>query len=251
MAGSEAEERIRSKVVSALRRLHPDARIIHELVIEQGGVRLDVAAVERDCLVVVEIKSERDVLKRLPEQVRVATSVAQCVWVAVAPRWADQVAAMAQDYVRKPLYGPPGDPRHGGWSNPEPHLVCKNPTFLPELAKCRLLGEAEDRLEVLRSEGRYSRPLAGQATGRFPTAMIKMLWADELRGILGAHRIATHGRMARDAAMAAMVESMTGGEIRRSVCAALRARPFARADDAIPWPSAASYVPRPQTLFRA
>ncbi len=45
MAGSVAEERIRAKVEAAFRRRWPEARIIHELVLDQGGVRIDLAAV--------------------------------------------------------------------------------------------------------------------------------------------------------------------------------------------------------------
>jgi hypothetical protein len=88
MAGSEAEERIRAKVEAEFRRRWPDARIVHELVLNQGGVRIDLAAITEDALIVAEIKSERDTLTRLAGQVKASLRVAQCVWVVVADKHA-------------------------------------------------------------------------------------------------------------------------------------------------------------------
>jgi hypothetical protein len=51
-----------------------------------------------------------------------------------------------------------------------------------------------------------------------------MLWADELQAISGL------SKARRDLYAAHIVETMTGGEIRRAVCAALRQRQFPRAD---------------------
>lgn len=84
MAGSEAEERIRAKAEVWLRQRVPDARIIHELVLEQGGSRIDLAAVTSDMIVAVEIKSERDVLDRLNSQLEAAMKVADHVILAAS-----------------------------------------------------------------------------------------------------------------------------------------------------------------------
>lgn len=73
---SGAEERIRLKAEAALRIAFPDARIIHELVVKQGSCRLDLAAVTPQRLILVEIKSELDVLDRLKRQAEQAREVA-------------------------------------------------------------------------------------------------------------------------------------------------------------------------------
>lgn len=89
MSGSIAEERIRAKGEAMLRALFPDARIIHELVLQQGGVRIDLAAVTPDRLICIEIKSERDVLKRLADQAVVMKRVCDAWAVLVASKHLD------------------------------------------------------------------------------------------------------------------------------------------------------------------
>jgi hypothetical protein len=56
--------------VARLRVLMPDARIIHELNVDNGQCRVDLAAVAKSRIVFVEIKSRKDKLDRLKEQVR-------------------------------------------------------------------------------------------------------------------------------------------------------------------------------------
>jgi hypothetical protein len=95
MAGSEAEERIRVKVEAKLRQTFPDARIIHELVLKQGGVRIDLAAVTPTRLICAEIKSERDVMDRLPDQVKAMRLVCDAYIVVVADKWIDKARKVA------------------------------------------------------------------------------------------------------------------------------------------------------------
>jgi hypothetical protein len=49
----------------------PRARVIHELNVETGRCRVDLAAIDTDRLVLVEIKSRKDKLDRLKEQCRI------------------------------------------------------------------------------------------------------------------------------------------------------------------------------------
>ena len=77
---SAAEAEVREVVVEHLRACRPRARIIHEINVCQGGCRVDVMAVDREEIVAVEIKSERDKLDRLPNQMAAMKSVAHhCV----------------------------------------------------------------------------------------------------------------------------------------------------------------------------
>src|SRR5690606_41993771 len=67
---SSAEVEIRDAVVTRMRELWPDARIIHEMNVEHGSSRADVVAVQPDRLWICEIKSERDKLDRLAGQIK-------------------------------------------------------------------------------------------------------------------------------------------------------------------------------------
>lgn len=185
MAGSPAEERIRAKGEAMLRAVFPAARIVHELALEQYGVRIDLAAVTLDRLICLEIKSERDVLARLPAQVDAMARVCDAWGVLVASRHRD--------------------------------------------ATCQLLGRSlpvaeEDRREAL---GSYLFRSAHDGLCNGP-ARLEMLWADELRAIRCPRRDAPRGMCIQAAS-----DSMTGSEVRRAVCAALRSRSFPRADAAI------------------
>src|SRR3546814_18652875 len=95
MAGSVAEERIRGKVEAKLRLLFPEARLIHELVLKQGGVRIDLAAVTTARLICIEIKSERDVMTRLPDQCAAMRLVCDTWSVRVADEWLDPLREIA------------------------------------------------------------------------------------------------------------------------------------------------------------
>lgn len=67
---SDAERYLRDLAVDRLRSLMPNARIIHELNVDVGQCRVDLAAVTASRIVMVEIKSRKDKLDRLKEQVR-------------------------------------------------------------------------------------------------------------------------------------------------------------------------------------
>ncbi len=185
---SQAEERIRLKCEALLRVAFPDARIVHELVLRQGGVRIDLAAVTPSRLVCIEIKSERDVLDRLPAQIAAMKLVCDTWRVATADKHVEKCRALV------------------GWG--------------------RTLGES-----VLDLPGYALRDLERDAMHGLcnAPARLDMLWADELRLIAGA-------KGTRMASTIRASDSMTGQEVRRAVCAAVRARSFPRADPAIPVP---------------
>lgn len=232
MSGSVAEERIRAKTEALLRERFPTARIIHELVLEQGGVRLDLAAVTADQLVVAEIKSERDQLKRLPDQVKAALRVAQEVWVVVAEKWVPQIELAQESTIS---LAQPVEIGKGRFQCTEP-----NPAYIEGLRLCHRYSEGEDGLIGARRHS--AGALAGYPNWLWghpghphdvpnPSAMLHMLWADELRNVLAAHRIAP--KSARFPMMREAVELMTGREIRRAVCGQLLKRPFPRADEPV------------------
>lgn len=199
MAGSAAEERIRAKAEAALREAWPSARVVHELMLRQGGCRVDLAAITPDRLIVVEVKSERDVLDRLKRQAEQAVEVADGFCV-----------ALAEKHWRKAW-----EDRHVSISDAAP--------------------EDGILLNLQRNQRRVY-----EATCNSP-ARLDMLWASELR------RVAMSGaKAARGYSILKASDELPGAEVRRRVCAALRARPFPRGDppvlsDLFPQPSAGSF----------
>lgn len=197
MSGSEAEERIRVKAESALREVWPSARVVHELMLRQGGCRIDLAAITETRLIVVEIKSERDVLKRLKEQARQAQQVADGFTV-----------VLAEKHWRK------------AWE--------ENHVSILDAAK-----EDEISLHLERA----TRTVHAAMTNA--PARLNMLWASELRRVAGYDG-------PRLPCITKASDELSGAEVRRRVCAALRARKFPRADapilsDLFPEPSKGSF----------
>lgn len=203
MSGSIAEERIRAKGEAMLRRLFHQARIIHELVLCQGGVRIDLAAVGPSHIAALEIKSERDVLARLPEQAAAAMRVTDLFGVCVAAKHASKIGTyydLNRDAKMTLPYG------------------------------TDLLVETE---EGFRTEYSNFSPnvYANRSRPKLcnPADRLEMLWADELKLI-------SRSKLSRQPAKYLICETMTGREIREAVCAALRSRSFPRADAPIPFP---------------
>jgi hypothetical protein len=195
---SPAEERIRGKVETALRSAFPAARIVHELVVRQGSCRIDLAAITPTRLILVEVKSERDVLVRLERQYRQAREVADGFLVVTAAKHVEA----AREVV--------------GWSS-----AVDEDTLDRELA------------------GFFHRRVL-EATTNAP-ARLAMLWAGELRTVAETGRTAAREFSIRQAA-----DGLTGVEVRRRVCAALRAREFPRADP----PMTSELFPRPTRFER-
>lgn len=180
---SEAEERIRVKAEAALRETWPSARIVHELMLRQGGCRVDLAAVTPDRIIVVEIKSEKDVLTRLKRQREQAVEVADGFCVVLTEKHWEKA-----------------------WQ--ERHVS------ILEAAK-------EDEIGLyLRQQQRN----VYEGTTNAP-ARLDMLWASELRRVAGSGP-----KAARMFSIIKASDELPEAEVRRRVCAAIRARHFPRAD---------------------
>lgn len=203
MAGSEAEEAIRADLEAWLHQHMPAARVIHELVV--GGCRADVAAVERDRISLFEIKSERDTLDRLAEQIRQFSRSAHWCCVVAARRWFDE----------RPYNN--GAPRlawtHemgvGGvdvWCHPQPTERASNLY-------------------------QWDKPAAWRRRWRPHTMhMLEVLWRDELAAEASRFGLQFKARTTKPEIMAAMWDAMNGAQITSAVCRQLRIRQFPRAD---------------------
>lgn len=188
MSGSAAERYLRDLAVARLRVLMPDARIVHELNVETGKCRVDLAAVAPDRLVFVEIKSRKDTLDRLPNQCRVFKPACHRLVVAYASeRW--DVGAI----YRATNYGCDVWPEDGAarW----------------DLGSC------------------FHPPNT--------SAMLNLLWRDELWHEATRAGLQPHKRDSRSPLMNRLWNGLTGAEVVAAVCRQLRGRPMAEGDPPI------------------
>lgn len=196
---SSAEGLIRDAVVTRARELWPEARIIHELNVEHGQVRADLAAVSPDTLVLFEIKSERDKLHRLSNQLRHFGPVCHHLIVAAHEKWCGGSKLPNGDV--EPIIRFAG---HGElWPFPEP------------------------------SPQPWGRAWAApyrNSTRPWPHRMLRLLWTDELRLVASREGMERVHRMPGYELADALANKMTGSEVELAVCQALRRRRFAEAD---------------------
>jgi len=214
---SSAERDIRDAVVAQLCQLMPAARIVHELnVAGQGTNRIDVAAITETTIVGVEIKSEKDVLKRLDKQWAAFNKICHHVIVAAHEKhFAEHRETWQKDGegyldLNHPLFFGKWAMRRHVWRFPRPDGAS---------ARFRHEGDNWDFDPIRAAAAKY--PLCS-------SALLEMLWASELRAEGGGG-----GRATRPAMISKMALYMTGSEVRAAVCRQLRARTFAEADPPI------------------
>lgn len=210
---SSAEQEIRDVAVAKLRGMFPSARIVHELnVAGQGSNRIDVAAISGQSIVGVEIKSERDTLKRLDEQWAAFNKCCHFVFVAAHDKhfaehrsneWRDDVPS--EWHLNHPIF-------FGKWG------MEKHVWRWPSPVESRSGGW-----------GVFNRHRDTQVQPK-ASDMLFMLWAEELRAESSRHGLPSSARIARPDLIVSMVWHMTGREICEAVCRQLRMRQFAEAD---------------------
>lgn len=207
MRGSAAEREIRDYAAARLRQMMPEARIIHELVV--GGCRADLAAVQPDRVTLVEIKSEKDTLKRLPEQVRQFERAAHGVIVIAHERWFNTTP-----YNNGNGRFVPGTDLQAGsginavWAYPE---LADRPSY--------------GTWSLQRFWSAQPEPHAAR--------LLELCWKDELLAECKRHRIAATSRTNMTTMIRDMALLMTGREIAQAVCRQLRMRRFPEADEPI------------------
>jgi len=94
---SDAEAEIRQAVVQHLRLARPEARIMHEVNIASRQHRVDVMAGDRAEIIMIEIKSERDKLDRLADQMAAMRRSAHIVGAALHRKF------MPEGWEERPL----------------------------------------------------------------------------------------------------------------------------------------------------
>lgn len=202
---SGEELAMRVLVVERLRALWPGARIIHELPLRYSTRRIDLAAVTLDQIVAVEIKSSRDAMDRLEAQLRGFVPVASVLICALAPKW----------NVTLPMLEERRD--DGGrvfrQQFTEPQRIISS------------IGHGIETWTVDADAGKVEgakAPWPWQVSKPWAWRLLDVLHVAELSEIADRHRVAakrTHWPLVQ-----ACAEMMTGREVSRAVCRALRRR---------------------------
>lgn len=205
VTGSVAEREIRDAAAGFFRAQRPDARIIHELVV--GGCRADLAVVQTERIALVEIKSSRDTLKRLAEQVRQFKRASHEVIVIADEKWFDRT------------------PYNNGMPRFVPSDALQDGAPYP----AEIWAYPEDKAR--RSYRPWHMP-HWRAVSAQPHAarLLELLWKSELLAECFRHRISVSSRTTCPVMIRDMAWHMTGAEIARAVCRQLRQREFPEAD---------------------
>lgn len=204
---SDAEKEIRDAVVAKLRRCRPNARIIHEINLLDGRVRCDVMAVDRAEIITVEIKSERDKLDRLFDQIDAMKRTSHTAIAALHRKFMPDIDSTAM-------------PRLEGMSWDQ--IVWWHPA-------------AQDMAEAHHRAFTWSEPpVENSLQQALPPDAISLLHAHELRGLCERLGISLPPRANMKVAEAALRWGASGRDITTGICRALRTRTWAaEADDPI------------------
>ncbi|MGV3511864.1 MAG: hypothetical protein ACO1OX_07650 [Novosphingobium sp.] len=219
---SPDEGEVREAVVARLRQMMPAARIMHEVNAASFGNRIDVLAVDRAEIVAVEIKSKKDKLDRLPDQIKAMTRVAHHVIVALHEKFlvetpTNQWAAHTErdgKFYRAAL----------------PDVVDRLGTkVVPWVYPLR------DRSIKAGGYNDYPWLAPTLLAEALPSGALDMLWQAELVTMCARHRVPANRRATMDFMRRALRWHLTGAELTHAICAALRARECIEADPAIPF----------------
>jgi hypothetical protein len=184
---NRSAEELQLRVAAAAwgRQRLPGCRVIHELVC--GERRADLAFVGEKDLIGVEIKSSRDRLDRLEEQLKEYSRYFPEVWLFIAPKWARAAKALSWANIAV------GHPDRVEVLRPS---KAKRP-YRDELVTARMLEWlwVEEAARIANRTQVIPGPVNNR---RYPTANVRKLLA----------------------------RLLTGNEIIREVCRELRARPL-------------------------
>lgn len=217
---SSAEADIRNDVVAHLRKEWPSARIIHEInVAGTGSNRIDVLAVTEMSIAAVEIKSKKDKLDRLPDQMTAMNRVAHVTRAAIHEKF-----LVEEETNKWHAWRTDKDGRH--WRKTLPEALNRyrydDTVWVWPKIQC-----AENSGYDYSSRWLLGPP---PMTIALPHGALSILWADELRWLCSELRVGV-GKRANMGEMTNTLRWMaTGRELTRGVCAALRRRDCVEAD---------------------
>lgn len=212
---SAAEAEIRDAVVAHLRRIRPEARIIHEIQNAcQGPNRLDLIAVSRSEIIAVEIKSAKDKIDRLPAQIEAMRGCAHRAIAALHEKFLVPVAEKELQWLRDDLRqrrDPPVEARGAE--------LWVHPVVLDDTKRhwtCQAWSQPEPAIMAV-----------------LPPGSLDMLWANELRDLCHMLGLKIARNATRHSAMSLIRWQANGAEITKGICSLLRRRRCLEADPEI------------------
>ncbi len=184
---AESELALRNAMEAVMRERRPKARIVHEIVMGEGRVRADMAAIDEDHIAAFEIKGQADDTTRLLHQVAMYQLAVPEVWMVVHKKH-DSDARLIH------------------------HL-------LPSVGIA--LSDAE-----VRSAKPVTLEIAHEPVPRLPEPRfaLEMLWSAELHGVCQRQNIQVSAKAVRRAMIDRILELVAWKWIQREICTALRAR---------------------------
>lgn len=217
---SDAEAEVRDAVVAHLRQHRPDARIMHEVNASSFGNRIDVLAVDRSEIIAVEVKSAKDKLDRLPDQLKAMRGVAHHSIAALHEKFLvpTKCGAHAAHFEKggEHFYG--AVPHFVGW---------RQAWIYPVRGRAMVSSWHDDLLNWHMPEPALQKPL--------PAGAIDMLWAAELRDMCARFSVSTSPRATMEHRVNALRWQLSGRDLTIGICAALRSRKCIEADPEIEW----------------
>lgn len=211
---STIEREMRNNLIDKLRALRPESRIIHELnTAGQGSCRADIAAIGKEEILLFEIKSEKDVLKRLAKQKAAFEACSHKAFFVLDKKF---FTPKQLTYVDKFSLDPNTELtealgtswlKDNVWHYPEP----------------RPSDYHRDHSWKIKHE--QSCPSA--------KGILRMLWADELREVCKNLNLPYRSKDNMAHLIERITLDATGRDVVKQVCLMLRKRIFAEADDAV------------------
>lgn len=189
---SRAELALRNALEAFCRERWRSARVVHEIVMGEGRVRADVAAIDTAHIAAFEVKGEYDNTTRLLHQVGMYQLCVPEVWMVVATGHAEDA-----------------------------HLIRH---LLPSVGL--LVGAGMSARRSYEFDGKdFGLVVEAEAAPRppVPQMMLEMCWANELAGICDRTMTSRGKKPTRPAMIKALLD-LPVAQLQAEVCAALRGR---------------------------
>lgn len=213
---SEEEAEVRDAAVAFIRQERPDHRIIHEICARQGGNRFDLLAVGCSEIIAVEVKSARDKIDRLPDQIAAMRGAAHVAISALHEKFFGEALTneFAAEYTR--------DGKHYRLNAPDEARRSEVWRYPAVTAR-----------EWARKSNAWRLPDFTPQTP-LPSTALDMLWRDELERACCRCKVSVPRRSNMMLMKRAILWGASGGAITKAICAELRARDCVEADPPIP-----------------
>lgn len=199
---SKSELELRNAMEDLMRQMMPDARIVHEIVMGDGKVRADIAAIGLDTIQAVEVKGAYDDTTRLLHQVGMFQLCVPSVWMVVS---ADH------DYDAKLIR----------------HLLPSVGLIIGTNMDKQTWSKNQDpvKLEIF-AEPKPMQPI--------PDMMTRLLWRDEMFNVCQRHNLGATSKSTRPTMKGKLLEFLDTETLQKEICQELRGREALwRADKAI------------------